>query len=229
MKNSSSETTSKAILTAQTSLSSISHDIYDHIIDDIAKQGWSVQTDFLPGSLIEGLIEEELRLWKDDQFRKAQIGGGNQQQVHSEIRTDRIYWIDSNPANQAEPVRQYLEIIGTLRKAMNKSLFLSLRSFEAHFAVYPEGSFYKRHLDQFKDGQDRLISCILYLNPGWKKADGGLLRIYENTESNQPIMEVIPEAGTFVCFRSDLIPHEVLKANRQRLSLTGWLRREAYV
>jgi SM-20-related protein len=32
----------------------------------------------------------------------------------------------------------------------------------------------------------------------------------------------VPEAGRLVCFRSDLIEHEVLPATRERYSLTGW-------
>jgi SM-20-related protein len=35
--------------------------------------------------------------------------------------------------------------------------------------------------------------------------------------------DVLPVAGRLVCFRSDLLEHEVLPATRERLSLTGWL------
>ena len=38
-------------------------------------------------------------------------------------------------------------------------------------------------------------------------------------------LDVLPEAGTLVVFLSADLPHEVLPATRERLSLTGWLRR----
>jgi SM-20-related protein len=199
----------------------------DPIIDDIVDRGWSAQANFLPSEMVDRLIREELELWQDEQFRAAKIGSGSQEQKQSEIRSDRIHWLSPDPAEQSPAVREYFAFVDQLRVTLNRSLFLSLHSFEAHFAVYPEGSFYKKHFDQFQGGQDRLITCILYLNSDWKRADGGLLRIYEDPDSEASYTDVLPEAGTFVCFRSDLIPHEVLKANRQRLSITGWLRRES--
>jgi SM-20-related protein len=60
---------------------------------------------------------------------------------------------------------------------------------------------------------------ICYLNENWKAEEGGQLRIYE--ETNQ--IDVLPEAGRLVCFRSDKLEHEVLPASRARLSLTGWI------
>ncbi|MGB2150512.1 MAG: 2OG-Fe(II) oxygenase, partial [Cobetia amphilecti] len=36
-----------------------------------------------------------------------------------------------------------------------------------------------------------------------------------------------PEAGTFVCFLSEQIPHEVLPTHQARASVTGWFRRNS--
>jgi len=35
---------------------------------------------------------------------------------------------------------------------------------------------------------------------------------------------VLPQAGTLACFLSGEIPHEVLAAQRPRMSLTGWFK-----
>jgi SM-20-related protein len=102
---------------------------------------------------------------------------------------------------------------------VNQSLFLSLKDCEVHQTIYPIGSFYKRHLDQFKKDDHRKLSVICYLNKEWKEADGGQLRMFIGTESR----DILPLAGRLVCFRSDLLEHEVLPATRERLSLTGWL------
>jgi SM-20-related protein len=96
---------------------------------------------------------------------------------------------------------------------------LSLKDVEVHMTVYPAGSFYKRHLDQFKQDDHRKLSVICYLNNDWKEEHGGQLRMYLNDRS----IDVLPTAGRLVIFRSDQIEHEVLPATRPRLSITGWV------
>jgi SM-20-related protein len=36
-------------------------------------------------------------------------------------------------------------------------------------------------------------------------------------------LDVLPQAGRLVCFRSEQIEHEVLPATRPRFSITGWI------
>jgi len=81
------------------------------------------------------------------------------------------------------------------------------------------GTFYKRHLDQFKKDDHRKLSVICYLNKNWKASEGGQLRIYVSGAE----LDILPVAGRFVCFRSDQLEHEVLPATRERWSLTGWI------
>jgi SM-20-related protein len=85
--------------------------------------------------------------------------------------------------------------------------------------IYPEGSFYKRHLDQFNRDDHRKLSVICYLNENWLENHGGQLRIYPDNQA----IDFFPIAGRLVCFRSDQIEHEVLPATRTRLSITGWI------
>jgi len=115
-------------------------------------------------------------------------------------------------------------LIDQLKDSLNRNFFIGLEDFEGHFAIYPEGSFYKKHLDQFKTQQLRLITCILYLNFDRKTDDGGELRIYTEKET----VDILPEACKFICFRSDEIYHEVLPCKSKRFSLTGWLRKTDY-
>jgi SM-20-related protein len=197
---------------------------FSQIAEDLATTGWSVSPGFLDELAIDALIETEKRLWEDEAFRQAGIGAGGQHAVRPEIRSDRILWLDD--ADLPEAVRPYRARIDALSAALNETLYLGLRGFEAHFAVYPPGACYRPHLDQFKTVQHRMISCLLYLNRGWAQEDGGQLRIYPPDAPNNVYVDVWPEAGTFVCFRSDRIVHEVLPARRHRFSLTGWLHRE---
>ncbi|HYC84495.1 MAG TPA: 2OG-Fe(II) oxygenase, partial [Chryseosolibacter sp.] len=138
-------------------------------------------------------------------------------QINEGIRGDYIRWIDKNSAPAA--LRPYLTRLDEMIQYLNQTLYLSLKDYEIHMTIYPAGSFYQRHLDQFKKDDHRKLSVICYLNEGWTDDDGGQLRMYL---PHGP-MDLLPEAGRLVCFRSDQIEHEVLVSKRDRLSLTGWI------
>jgi len=143
--------------------------------------------------------------------------------VNPEVRSDQILWVDA--ATSGASIRGYLARLEELRQTLNRELFLGLEDFEGHLAIYPPGSFYRRHLDQFRGVERRTLSCILYLNSDWQPDDGGALRIYVDPSDPERFAEVAPEGGTLVTFLSARFEHEVLPARRERLSLTGWLRR----
>ena len=85
--------------------------------------------------------------------------------------------------------------------------------------MYPPGAFYRRHLDRFATDDRRTLSCVLYLNEAWRAEDGGALRLYLPDRHR---VTCCPRAGTLVAFLSERFEHEVLPAQRERLSLTGW-------
>ena len=108
---------------------------------------------------------------------------------------------------------------------LNRRCFFGLKSFEGHFARYPVGSFYKRHLDQFHAVPHRIVTVILYLNDSWTEADGGQLRMYfPQEDGSERVEDVLPLGGRLVVFLSEEIPHEVLPTHKERISITGWLR-----
>lgn len=187
------------------------------LADQIAENGFAVIDDFLSNEEIDSVLA--LQGFKNGllQFKKAGIGKNQDKQINEAIRGDYIQWIDPN--NAEPPLLTYLDRLKQVIAFVNQSLFLSLKDCEVHQTIYPIGSFYKRHLDQFKKDDHRKLSVICYLNKDWKQADGGQLRMFIGHESK----DILPVAGRLVCFRSDLLEHEVLPATRQRLSLTGWL------
>ncbi len=63
---------------------------------------------------------------------------------------------------------------------------------------------------------------ISYLNKDWKEEDGGQLLIHPE-KGEQTIN---PTQGKTVFFKSSELEHEVLVSNKQRMSITGWLKRE---
>jgi SM-20-related protein len=139
------------------------------------------------------------------------------------VRSDYVLWIDERNLTPARS--EYFSRIERLRLGLNRELFAGLTEFEAHYASYPPGAFYKKHVDRFGDADERVISCTLYLNQSWRADEGGALRLYFNPEDPGAFTDISPRAGVFVAFRSDTLYHEVLPASRERFSLTGWLKR----
>ncbi len=194
---------------------------YSKLIDDLAAQSWAVAHDLLPRDAVAALADEARRLWTAGCFKQAGIGRGAEHQVRRDVRGDQILWLNERELTPAQA--RYWDEIESLRVELNRELFLGLESIEAHYAVYPPGTFYRKHVDRFSNAGERVISCTLYLNPNWRDEDGGQIRLYIADER----IEVSPSSGTFVIFRSDEVPHEVLPADWYRFSLTGWFRRRS--
>jgi SM-20-related protein len=134
-------------------------------------------------------------------------------------RGDSTSWLAEAPSNPAEG--SAVLAINALRLAFNATLFTGLQHTQLHYAHYPIGAFYKRHVDRFADDSGRVISLVFYLNENWIEGDGGELVLYGLEQQAQ--FRVPPCAGTMVAFRSEQFPHEVLPTHKARLSLTGWM------
>jgi SM-20-related protein len=196
---------------------------FESIADGLAEKSYAIVDSFLSAEEVNAILG--LPDFTDHQqlFKKAGIGKQADRQINEAIRGDYIFWLDNNTA--PAPALVYLNRLQTLVQFLNKSLYLSLKDYEVHMTVYPIGTYYKRHLDQFKKDDKRKLSVICYLNVDWEEHHGGQLRIYTDGTT----VDVLPLAGRFVCFRSDVLEHEVLPASRERLSLTGWILDKDYL
>lgn len=195
--------------------------IHREICAAIERDGWAVAAEFLPEVVIDGLRVEARQRNAAGEFRPAGIGRAAARVERSDIRGDRIRWLDEDERCAAEiPL---WEALTTLRAALNEALFLGLDSFEGHYALYPPGAFYRRHRDRFRDDDARVVSCALYLNDDWSAQDGGALRMH----LPEGARDITPAGGAMVCFLADRFEHEVLPATRERLAVTGWFRRRA--
>ncbi|QQZ41857.1 2OG-Fe(II) oxygenase [Pseudomonas sp. SK3(2021)] len=195
------------------------HPLLLRIVDDLATRGWSQQNIFLPEALTLELAAECRKRAAEGELAPAAVGRGPAQEIREGIRGDHIQWLEPG---QADCCDTYLGLMDSLREALNRGLFLGLEDFESHFALYPPGAFYLKHVDRFRDDDRRMVSAVIYLNQDWLPEQGGQLRMYFDGESEY---DVDPAGGRLVVFLSGEVPHEVLPATRERLSLTGWFRR----
>ena len=192
----------------------------DAILADIDKQGWTVQKDFFSPELIQQLQQRLNSLRDEGKLKHAGVGRERDFHIEQSIRNDLISWFDEEDLAPAE--KDFLAILNELQQAFNQNFYLGLFEVEIHFALYSPNAFYKRHLDQHKDQDSRVLTVVTYLNDNWDEEDGGELCIY--LKNGQRVI-VSPQAGTFVCFFSADFEHEVFPAKRERASITGWFRK----
>ena len=155
---------------------------------------------------------------KEKDFKRAGISQKDKLHVDDNRRRDKIHWLNNNTACQKE----FLEFTKELKQDLNKELFLGLRYYEAHFAIYNKGDFYETHFDNFKGSKNRVVTTVYYLNDNWKEGDGGEIIIYD--KHYMQLAKIPPKSDTLIVFLSEEFPHEVLPSNTKRYSIAGWFR-----
>lgn len=190
-------------------------------LQKLADDHWVLLENPFPDELLQFLKNEAQKSWDQGKFKAAKVGRSTEQQRAAEIRSDWTLWVDLNSEKMALLQAQINEI----KNSLNQELYLGLQDFECHFARYAEGQFYDEHIDQPRLKSplhgERVISFVLYLNQSWKPEDGGQLSLRHLSKE----IQILPNWGQMVLFRSDTVPHAVLPAKRERWSLTGWFRR----
>ncbi len=198
---------------------------FEEVVQGLTREGYAVVDHFLDANEVAGCRSEAFHLSELQAFRPAGVGHGTDYQRAKDVRSDLIHWVDNQSSGPATVL--YLERMQNLVTYLNRTCFLGIRDAEIHYALYQPGSFYKRHLDVFRDGSARKLSVICYLNDQWRPGDGGELMIYlPNDDGTETARQIEPLAGRLVCFESTRLEHEVLPTHRSRLSLTGWLKDE---
>ena len=191
---------------------------FDLLIDSYLSNDIGIAPAFISQQLSAGLQQNIKQLQQDEMMTAAGIGNHAIKDANQQMRSDKIYWMDKKHGNVFE--NEFLQHAEDFIERLNSTCYAGINAFEFHYAVYEPGSFYKRHKDQFKNNDNRKFSLITYLNNNWRDADGGQLQVY----SNETMQQIQPHAQTAVLFKSNETEHEVIKANRSRMSITGWLK-----
>jgi SM-20-related protein len=181
--------------------------------------GIAVCDGFLSPRRVQELIDCAATRRARGEFGAARIGAAERVQRRADIRGDSTCWLGA-PLYSAE--QRLLGDLEALRLDLNREGFLGLFDLELHYAWYPPGAGYARHLDQPNGRGQRQVSVIVYLNPQWTAEAGGALRLFEPGGRQR---DIEPIAGRLVYFRSAGREHAVLPTRAERLSVSGWFRR----
>jgi SM-20-related protein len=192
---------------------------FDLLIDSYLDDHIGIDKNFLTEKLSAGLQQNILQLQEDNMMTFAGVGNQAAKDSNQQMRGDKIYWLDKSHDNIFE--QEFLQLAEDFIDRLNNTCYAGINASEFHYAVYEEGSFYKRHKDQFQNNDHRKYSLINYLNENWLEEDGGQLLVYQD----ENVQRIMPQSQTAVFFKSNEMDHEVIKANRTRMSVTGWLKR----
>lgn len=198
-------------------VSQLSEAVLDVIADALVDKGFAILSDIIPPD-ISLALHEKVMLNRVIDFKPALIGRGSEQQLNTDIRADKICWLES----QYHDDNAYLTLMNQLKDGINRRLFMGLFDYESHYAVYEPGAFYKKHVDALKGTQNRILSTVFFLNPDWCHDHGGELVIYD--ENDSLLTTVAPKMGTMAIFLSERFPHEVKETFATRASIAGWFR-----
>lgn len=189
------------------------------VVDALVNKGRIVLPNALPVALWQGLQQRAKERLQQADFHEARIGRGAVEMREASIRSDSICWLQEDHEWEAA----WLNWMHELQRVLNRELYLGINDYEAHFAHYPAGAFYKKHVDRHRDSNARVVTTVFYLNENWQEGEGGELVIYD--EEGNAVDKENPVGGKLVLFMSEGLLHEVLPASRERWSVTGWFRR----
>lgn len=192
--------------------------IFNCLIDSFIDNNVGVADNFLSVALANHLKENLNNLFQNNQLLSAGIGNDQVITQNKLIRSDVIYWLDRKHNNQHE--NDFFDLMDQFVLHLNSTCYTGITGYEFHYTLYEQGAFYKKHIDQFQNNGSRQYSMVMYLNADWKIEDGGELCIYHDDEQQH----ISPMNGKSVFFKSSDLPHEVLVTNKQRMSITGWLK-----
>lgn len=137
-----------------------------------------------------------------------------------EIRGDSVMWVDvgNDEATCISRVARQLNKLALSMYNMKGIEMTRVSKSKIMVSCYNGGgTAYKRHIDSSIEGNLKL-TLIFYFNESFTEKEGGCLRIHKDSSH----VDIPPELGTLVIFRSDKLVHEVLPTYSQRFALTIW-------
>lgn len=192
--------------------------LFEQIIDELVTDKFAVVNSFFTDEELVLFRENLLQKFENQTFKKASIGTGTSKQIIEDIRGDYILWIDETQSCPTEQL--FFSKVNAFINYLNSTCYVGVNETEFFYALYPEGSFYKTHYDNFKTQNSRKFTFLVYLNQHWQPEHQGELVVYPPEKA----ITITPTFGKVVIFDGTALPHEVFPTTHKRLSITGWLK-----
>ena len=204
--------------------------ISSDLLDQINEKYYAIVDDFLPKDFADQLLSDAERLHSDGHFQQHyfQFGGAL-------LKKPNVFELDlSDPSKLGSACDlgiwkdvisdvvgpSFIQNINEYDRAGSRSLSLQTNTPPAiKLQLNTGGGSFPWHYDNPGPPNQRILTCIIYLNPNWKEGDGGELVLCPFL-SQQIVIPPLHRRAVF--FLSDRILHRVLPAQSRRVCFTMW-------
>lgn len=174
-----------------------------------APEGHGVADGFFAGNEADALRLRLAELWQQDVFQPGEVEGESQPkgtEAHAPRSDKYLYAEEDDPAVSRFARRLDVLVLQLCKEVPGLGKFNLIRG-RPMAAVYSgAGSRYTPHFDAVRGDNGRVLTCILYLNPFWRKGDGAELCLWPEARTLKrvgPRTVVEPLHGRLVCFLCD--------------------------
>ncbi|CAO3607410.1 unnamed protein product [Mucor hiemalis] len=211
-------------------------------VEELYGKGWTELEGLVDLEILRGAHQEaEMLLSQDAYIAPRDLRAEDDPFRDTSARDDAIVWLDPKNENNAPGtvdtppfMSKVLEFIaGPLYHDIAKMIRLQGRT-EYQLAYYhPNGAHYERHRDAFPtdnlaDVDQRRVTVVFYLNPGWVAGDGGEVNLFSGTDGHglpEGADRIVrPQLGRILLMLSGVVDHEILPTRKEQYRLTAWLR-----
>ena len=211
------------------------------VLTGLQRNGFAVVPDFVTSNTVEALKRDVALLHREGRFSTAGVGEMNNR-VDGLVRKCEQCFVfpqfKHKGGGDAHGRSMLYESIDSLRADLTAGCGVELDGMltEGLYATYPNGGFYRRHVDSVPGTASdvRQWSYLLYLNTEWKEEDGGCLRVFEPHETSDGsegsqgergfTEDILPEGGTLALLMSRDVEHLVRETSAERQCIVGWFR-----
>ncbi|RYZ92162.1 MAG: 2OG-Fe(II) oxygenase, partial [Sphingobacteriaceae bacterium] len=130
--------------------------IFNSLVEGFIKTKVGIADNFLTATLAAHLKNNLLLLHQQKQLYKAGTGNDTLAVHNTLVRGDKIYWLDRKHKNLHEDA--FLDLVDDFVLYLNRTCYSGITGYEFHYTLYEKGSFYKKHIDQFKNNSARAYS-----------------------------------------------------------------------
>lgn len=211
------------------------------ICAELDRNHYTIVDNFLSDIIAQEIYKEVKLMHINGELKLGKTGGGksvNNAMIDGK-RFDLITYIKVDKKCKQSKLNDFVDtldqMVHNVCHNMNELKLKMVNRGNLMVSCYEKNAYYISHVDNPNDN-GRILTALLYINPSWKKQDGGQLLIhrcgakthsetlqYNSTIHNEKCIMIEPKWNRLVLFWSDKRNlHQVETSHRNRYAISIW-------